>query len=261
MRNNIIVLIVILFLFSACKRVDNIENQNKADETINEAANELIEEENVDFEFKTEESLIDYVILVLNTQDSKKMLDLSQVMWPGYFSLDQMIAAMEDYKIMTKSKSLTEKYRIGLHPFNEKMVIYNLKTTSGESINFRIVENNGIYMVADFVMYYATFKNNLMDRYIEAIKNENIESLSSVIYHDEAGIIYPEEKTIALLYKYKEVFDIASLEWRFIGEFGENDEFIIEISGTKDDIDSIHKIEIVHSDGQVGIVDMWAPPK
>ena len=96
-----------------------------------------------------------------------------------------------------------------------------------------------------------------MERFINAIKTEDIEALSRVIYYDETGAAYPLDETQKVLDKYKDTFDINNLAWSFSGDVGEFNDFICDIYELNAADSKLHQVHIITGDGQVGLMDEW----
>ncbi len=207
--------------------------------------------------YSSSDELMEDIVVIINNKDSKGLYSLMTESWRDYFNLYMIAEAMKDYEIIFNGEQVVDYRYQGIREYTQDMEVYTLISESGLEKEFFVNSTVDAYFASDYVIYYSSFKNYLMNEWIKSLKDEDMEKLSMWIYHDEEGNVYPADKTKIVLEKYKELFDLETLTWEFTGEFGEYDEFICKISGEKEGVDHEHFIKVLHGDGQVALVDSF----
>ena len=147
-------------------------------------------------------------------------------------------------------------------------LIYRLYSAGSDKevfVNARYIDGDHIYedlIIYDNILFYSYRAEQYLESFLDAIKQNKPETISSLLTYDDFPNPYPESKALAIIANYEASFDTQTLEFVFVGtETRKADEghLLYVFTGTKEGVPGKHEIMVSYGDGLVGVKDDWIP--
>jgi hypothetical protein len=171
-------------------------------------------------------------------------------------------AALNHYKTYFQGGKITNFERLNIEQLGQtgnrtpiQRFNYRIYNSSGISKEIAVYQDQTIRLTEPFLLY-SFYANRLLERYMGAIKSQQIEQLSQIVNMEEE--FFSKEELNAVLAQYKNLFSLDTLNYELTGLNSEHQHFIYTISGKKG---SKHEIKILYSDGLVSLHDKFLPVK
>jgi hypothetical protein len=171
-------------------------------------------------------------------------------------------AALNHYKTYFQGGKITNFERLNIEQLGQtgnrtpiQRFNYRIYNSSGISKEIAVYQDQTIRLTEPFLLY-SFYANRLVERYMGAIKSQQIEQLSQIVNMEEE--FFSKEELKAVLAQYKNLFSLDTLNYELTGLNSEHQHFIYTLSGKNG---SKHEIKILYSDGLVSLHDKFLPVK
>jgi len=214
------------------------------------------ENDNIDNEAKAD-ALVERFINAINSEDSREILECLNPEMLGYYTVETVETAILDYKAYFKNSPIIQYRRISGNNDIPNSYTYQLISELGDTLEINIVyEKDAMWISCEFLDYSYQSKH-LLERFVYALQKENELLLAQVLAIDDFDDPLPT--AFEIMEKYREHFDLESVDYQFIGIDSKNNTFLYSIVGEKNDQPVEHPVKIIYEDGSVWLDDSWIP--
>lgn len=230
--------------------------------------NNIIEEVVVETEVTKSdvELILEKFIEVINKNDPNGFYDIKEYLQPSIrdnieFYSDYFPTILKDYEAIFHSEDVVLYELVGISNGSNAIYEFKLTSESGFTYPIRIYKaEEDIYHIIDIVINYVDDKERKVKNFIEAIRDNDSEALAfSLASCEGSEMTYPVAYAEEVLDKYKEVFDLESINWKFTGFIEDFIKYRMIVFGTKNGEVVTHEFILITGDGLVGIIDEWVP--
>lgn len=202
-------------------------------------------------------ALVEKFINALNNEDSRGILECLNPEMVGYYTTETVETAISDYKAYFKNSPIVKYKWVSSDPNTPNSFIYQLISKAGDTLEINVVFGEDATWIRCEIVDYSYQSKHLLERFIYALEKENKILLAQVL--TVSDLDYPLSSAYAIIEKYKEHFDMESLEYEFIKIDSKNQAFIYNIIGQKNDKEVKHLVRIIYKDGLIKLDDPWVP--
>lgn len=171
-------------------------------------------------------------------------------------------AALNHYKTYFQGGKITNFERLNIEQLGQtgnrtpiQRFNYRIYNSSGISKEIAVYQDQTIRLTEPFLLY-SFYANRLVERYMGAIKSQEIEQISQIVNIEEE--LFSKEELNAVLAQYKNLFSLDTLNYELTELNSEHQHFIYTLSGKNG---GKHEIKVLYGDGLVSLHDKFLPVK
>lgn len=175
-------------------------------------------------------------------------------------NIENVEVALNHYETYFKGKEITDFELFNIEELGQtgelipiKRFSYRLSSPGGTTKEVEVYQEQTTRLIDPFLLY-SFHADDLVKRYTEAIKSQNLEQISQIFNYEIEQFNAQELKSV--LEKYSDSLSLDSLNYRFTGLNSKQQYFTYTLFGNDG---KEHEIKVIYGDGLVGIRDDFLP--
>ncbi len=240
--------------------IDKIDDFQSSDQKYGSSAKhnkDKVEHNSLDRE--QADLIVQKFVNALNAEEPQDILECLDPEKMGYYTIETVETAISDFKAYFKNSPINQYRWLSDDSDIPNSYIYELIGESGDRLEIKVVydEQEDISWISCEFLDYSYQSKHLLEKLIYALESESKLLLAQILKLDNFDCSISDAAEI--IEKYREHFDLESLEYKFVDLDSENQAFIYYIIGQKNGKAVEHPIKISYKDGIIRLNDPWIP--
>mgnify|MGYP000297484830 CR=1 FL=1 len=201
--------------------------------------------------------VVEKFVNALNAEEPQEILECVDPEKVCYYTIETVETAISDFKTYFKNKLITQYRQVSNSSNDSNSYVYELISESGDKLKIDVVydEQQDISWIRCEFLDYSYQSKHLLEKFTYALERESKMVLAQILTLDDFDCSISDAAEI--IEKYKEHFDLESLEYKFVDIDPKKQVFIYNIIGQKDGTAVEHAVEISYKDGIIRLNDPW----